>query len=153
MSSPSPIIRGAVAWLGELTIGPLQSVTVLAKPAPASRPRVFRNGGIAYSKTYATFYGECQRQMGLALPNLRVLAGSMAAVLEVIITRPKHNTAPEPRGDVDNYAKGPLDAGTVAKLWNDDGQFKALAVVKRWAFPGEDQGVSISFGQLRPEFC
>lgn len=90
---------------------------------------------------------DCLRQMGDQKPP-EALQGDLGAVLEVIVQRPKASKFASPRGDVDNYAKAPMDAATKAGVWGDDGQVRFLAVLKRWTMPGEAPGVTLTVGAL-----
>jgi len=47
------------------------------------------------------------------------------------------------RPDVDNLAKGVMDAMTQAGVWRDDDQIVRLIVAKAWCDPGEMPGVMI----------
>jgi len=47
------------------------------------------------------------------------------------------------RPDVDNLAKGVMDAMTQAGVWRDDDQIVRLIVAKAWRDPGEMPGVEI----------
>lgn len=131
-------LRGAVA-------GALLHVFVDVEPKPASRPRVSRWGGVYYAKGYETFYAECQRQLVAAKAD-SVECG-LAVALEFICPRAKTSKLLRPKGDVDNFAKGPLDAMTkVEKFWRDDSQVELLLVSKRFAEPGEKPGINIHYG-------
>lgn len=129
-------VRGAA-------IGGLLHVFLFTNPAPASRPRVSRYGGVFYGETYSTFYADCQRQLAVMKAQIRA-TGSFDVLLEFIITKPKTGKMSLPRGDVDNFAKGPMDAITKAeKIWKDDSQVEMLVVTKRYAQPNEAPGVNI----------
>ena len=60
--------------------------------------------------------------------------------------RAKH---PYPGGDIDNYAKGPLDA-LKGVAFHDDKQVTALAATKRWTGPGETAGVLVCLDTDQP---
>lgn len=120
-------------------------VRIDANPVPASRPRLSRyGGGVFYTKGYADFYSECQRQ----LRDLKTEAadGPIVVALRFLMEKPRTSKLWTPRADVDNLAKGPLDAVTkVERIWKDDKQITDLFVRKRWAVPGEPCGVDIHY--------
>jgi Holliday junction resolvase RusA-like endonuclease len=114
---------------------------------PASRPRVTKWGGVYYGKPYATFLADAQKQLAAMRDQRSDLPVVM--VMEVICAKPPTGKLELPKGDVDNYAKGPLDAATkAATLWKDDAQVAALFVAKRYAEPGEEPGVSLEWAPL-----
>ena len=79
-----------------------------------------------------------------AVPEGRVEEGDLEVILEVRKTRPKTTKLTRPGPDVDNYAKGVLDALTDSgRVWLDDKQVAHLRVTKRWTQPGETAGVAI----------
>ena len=56
-----------------------------------------------------------------------------------VMYRPKKPSKPFPRGDVDNIAKGPMDAVTKATgWWVDDVQISLLLTYKRYVEPDEE---------------
>jgi len=116
---------------------------VNAVPAPASRGTQTRSGGFFYSKGHAAFYAECQRQLAEQKPTTP-LTGFQLAIVETVCQRPKTTKLGSPIGDVDNFAKVPLDAATKAKLWGDDYQVVALISTKRWTKPGEKPGTTLT---------
>jgi Holliday junction resolvase RusA-like endonuclease len=62
----------------------------------------------------------------------------LLVVVTNVMARPKKPSKPFPQGDVDNIAKGPLDAITKATgWWVDDKQITTLFVHKRYALSGE----------------
>jgi Holliday junction resolvase RusA-like endonuclease len=101
---------------------------------PASRPRVTRYGAY-YSKTYAEYLARCSAA-ALAW-HVTLPSGACSALVEAVVQRPAKTVLSAPRGDVDNYAKGPLDGLNKAGEW-DDTLVVSLTVTKRWAEPGED---------------
>lgn len=116
-------------------------------PSPQHRPRVGKFGTF-YPKPYQTYHADCQRDFSVETlirqPTHPLPAeGPLGVVVEVRVARPKTTKLPAPRGDVDNYAKAPLDAATRAGIWKDDSQIECLGCVKRWASEGEPPGVSV----------
>lgn len=65
------------------------------------------------------------------------------------IPKPKTSKLLVPKGDVDNYAKGFLDAGNDI-VWKDDKQCNLLVGYKRWTHPGEPPNVTLWIGQASP---
>lgn len=53
--------------------------------------------------------------------------------------------------DGDKLARAVLDAMTKARVWKDDGQAAVHRVEKRWADPGEGEGVTITITGLGGE--
>jgi Holliday junction resolvase RusA-like endonuclease len=134
------VLRGAVA-------GTLMHVFIATDPKPASRPRVSRFGGVYYAKGYTEFYAECQKQ--LATCKSAALDGRVGVALEFVIPKAKTSKLEWPRGDCDNYAKGPLDAmKKVEKFFRDDDQVFPLVVDKRFANKGEQPGVNVHYGSV-----
>jgi Holliday junction resolvase RusA-like endonuclease len=90
------------------------------------------------------------------------LEGRISARLVFLIDRPKTHMGsgrnagtvrpamrekyPFPGGDIDNFAKGPLDA-LKGVAFRDDRQVTDLSVSKRWTGPGEDAGVLVALDQ------
>lgn len=112
-------------------------------PVPASRPRVSRYGTY-YSKPYEMFRKTAQPLADAfdGIPTDK----PVIVVIETIAVKPKTGKLLMPRGDADNYAKGPMDIMTKAKkFWADDNQVGALLVVKRYAEPHEQPGYRIDW--------
>lgn len=105
------------------------TVTFNIDPVPASRPRVSRFGTY-YGKRYKAWLTAAPAQLPRRLPRF---SGPVHVEVYVACARPKKTKLTHPRGDCDNFAKGPLDALTKAGVWNDDGQVVRLLVEKRWA--------------------
>jgi Holliday junction resolvase RusA-like endonuclease len=106
-------------------------------PVPASRPRVSRFG---------TYYGPVYRKFKTAiaaiLTSMAVSSKSFGdkrlnVNVECVVKKPKTSILDVPRGDVDNYAKGVLDAMN-GVLWDDDDQIVKLTVSKRFAEQNEE---------------
>ena len=57
--------------------------------------------------------------------------------VECVVKKPKTSILDVPRGDVDNYAKGVLDAMN-GVLWDDDDQIVKLTVSKRFTEQNEE---------------
>ncbi len=106
-------------------------------PVPASRPRVTR-WGVYYTKTYETW-----RKLAEAAtpPGSLFLDASipLLVVVSSVVQKPKTGKLSRPKGDVDNYAKAPLDTITKSGgYWHDDDQLVHLLSSKRYAQPGEE---------------
>jgi len=114
----------------------LASLVFPFNPVPASRPRVTR-WGTYYGKAYKAWKAQAERFIphgGLCLD----AATPLKIMLEFIVQRPKTSKLALPKGDIDNYAKGPLDALTKAGgYWHDDRQVKTLIASKRFAIKAE----------------
>lgn len=109
-------------------------------PVPASRPRVGKWGTFytepykSYKKLAADWF-----KKNFAGP---ALAGALTVSIEVIGAKPKTTILAFPRPDVDNYAKGVLDAMNKT-VFKDDTQVEKLSISKRWARKGEAPGMLI----------
>jgi len=118
----------------------LASLVLPFDPVPASRPRVTKWGtyyGITYKvwkQRAAAYLRNRSVVTGRGIP----LATPLMVVVESIIKKPKTSKARYPKGDVDNYAKGPLDAITkTGEYWEDDRQVVCLLSSKRFAAKDE----------------
>lgn len=107
-------------------------------PVPASRPRVGKFGTY-----YAKGYADWMKDAAKFVPAEK-LQGELAVFLEVLCKSPAKRTSDAPMGDVDNYAKGPLDVITKSGLWDDDRQVVKLCVEKRYVNAGETPCTKVS---------
>lgn len=119
-----------------------QQFTIKLNPVPASRPRVYGNGGVGYGKKYTEFQeksvGPCNSFCGSKT------AKPVAAFIEHVVKRPSKLKNPYPNGDIDNYDKGPFDSMVKSKLFfEDDIQIVFLISVKRYQRENEDVGVHV----------
>jgi Holliday junction resolvase RusA-like endonuclease len=120
------------------------TVFLAVEPTPASRPRVSK-WGTYYGKNYEKFRRDVREVLADAGSNTKI-SGPIYAVLEFVVTPPKTTKRDFPRGDVDNFAKGPLDSLTSnGNFWDDDDQIIGLAVTKRFALPDETPGIHITY--------
>ena len=97
------------------------------EPVPASRPRVSK-WGTYYGKNYTKFRKEAKAAldaMHLGPP----ATGELSVHLDFFCKKPKTTKRNTPRGDVDNYMKGILDAAN-GILWNDDDQITKCSGTK-----------------------
>lgn len=118
---------------------PTQAPILLGvNPVPACRPRVTR-WGVFYTKTYNNWRTEAKK---FITQSEKKFTGPLVVLVELYGKKPKTTKRHWPRGDVDNYAKGPLDLLTKhAECWNDDDQVVGLWVTKQYAEPGEERTV------------
>lgn len=123
------------------------SIFIETEPAPASRPRVTRWNGVYYGKNYEKFRRS-------ARPLVEQMEGvptdkPVVVMIDTVCTKPKTGKLAYPRGDSDNFAKGPLDVMTDAKkFWDDDNQAVGLCVFKRYAEEGETAGVNVHWFEV-----
>lgn len=114
-------------------------------PVPASRPRVSR-WGVYYGRSYERFRNEASEK--LSRRDDEWPDGPLIVVMEIVAAKPKTTKRAYPRGDVDNFAKGPLDSLQHAHLLADDDNVVGLSVFKRYAAEGEEPGVIMHYMEL-----
>lgn len=84
------------------------------------------------------------RTLDAPFPKDAPFEGDVEVALEVVVRKPKSTKKRRPKGDADNYLKGPLDAITQAGgWWKDDDQVTRSYFLKRWAGPDEPEGYRI----------
>lgn len=108
------------------------------EPVPASRPRVrtirTKDGRQFTTTYYAGKYKQFIKDAEKAIPQSPVLhEGPLRVLVICVVTKPKTTKRDYPRGDWDNFAKGPCDAMTKAGYWNDDDQIVDGSCVKQFA--------------------
>lgn len=114
----------------------ISTLEIPLEPAPASRPRVTGRGTF-YVGSYADWKKKVTKVLKSGDLNLPPHV-PLTVFVESICTQPRTSKKFWPKGDVDNFAKGPLDAVTQAEgYWYDDDQLITLVATKRWALPGE----------------
>lgn len=119
----------------------LLSARLTLAPVPAARPRVGR-WGTYYPKRYAEWKAKAEAEAltfeQADKDGLRII------MLDCVIEKPRTSKLDTPNGDVDNFAKGPMDAlNKAAKAWHDDKQVMGLLAFKRFAEKGEAPGTNI----------
>lgn len=67
--------------------------------------------------------------------------------MEFVCTPPKKPANSFPRGDTDNYIKGVLDAVNGKGIFEDDKQVQLLTGFKRYAAPGEQPHIFMTWGE------
>lgn len=101
------------------------------EPVPTARPRVTRWGSYYPKRTQ-----DWKVAANKLLPTSPIVFSSLVKVVLVFnCTKPKTGKLLTPRGDVDNYAKGVLDAITHKGWWTDDTLVQELHVAKHYASP------------------
>ena len=142
MTSTSKFTTAMRKFLGATAL----QLFIETEPTPASRPRVTR-WGTFYGKKYEAFRREVKTL--LVDHDGQQITGPVHAFIAIVCSPPKTTKRQFPRGDVDNFAKGPLDSMTTqGKFWKDDDQITALAVVKRFAEPNEVSGIHIMYKEV-----
>lgn len=114
------------------------------EPMPAPRPRArairLKGGNTIITmynpKEYMQWKAALANALRLIAPATSPLTTPLRLYAEFVCTRPKTSKLSAPKPDVDNYAKGLMDALTDAGWWEDDTQVQHLAVLKRWAPAG-----------------
>lgn len=118
-------------------------ITVPLPPVPASRPRVTR-WATYYAVKFAAWLEEAPGMMVQPGP---AIDGPLKVGVECVCKRPAKPARDYPMGDVDNYAKGILDAATKAGVWVDDVQVVSLLITKRYAAKGEAPCVKLTISE------
>jgi len=121
-----------------------QQFCIQLNPVPASRPRVFKSGGVTYGKNYNAYkeqaVGPCR------LFTRRKTGKPIACLLEHLVKVPTRKHDIWPNGDLDNYDKGPLDAMVKSGcFWQDDVQVMFMISVKRFAKDNETPCVNVTW--------
>ena len=124
----------------------MASLVISLEPVSASRPRVTRFGTF-YAKPYRTWIDQAKKLIpegDLSFDKNKPLI----AVIETVSTKARTSKLFFPRGDVDNFAKGPLDVITkVGGYYDDDNQIVTLISVKRFAAFGEEAHTKVELYQ------
>lgn len=124
--------------------GASASLFLPINPVPASRPRVTR-WGVYYGKKYTQWRKDVESYLEL-LTHEENYTGALHVLVENFVLKPKTSKKTHPRGDVDNYAKAPLDAITShTEVWGDDDQIVSLLVTKQ--FTEDEPGTRITVYQ------
>lgn len=143
LTSQSKFVKGVKKLIGAGAL----TLFIQVDPVPASRPRVSK-WGTYYGKTYERFRTQVKELLRDHKGD--PITGPIEALVEIVSPKPKTTNRDYPRGDVDNFAKGPLDSMTNAgSFWEDDDQITALAVVKRYAEPDEPVGMHITYKETK----
>lgn len=142
----SKLALAAKQNLERLARAGLFSLWIGGVPVPAGRPRVTK-WGTYYPKSYTNWI-KASKPAVEAMP-IVPLTGNVALVVEVNCVPPKKTDHTAPMGDVDNFAKGPMDLITkLGKSWKDDRQIVSLTVVKRWIAEGEEPGFQLHWCEV-----
>jgi len=107
----------------------ISKLVVSVEPVPASRPRVSK-WGTYYGKRYTQFRKDAESSLdslGLGEP----ITGEISVHLEFYCKKPKTTKRDTPRGDIDNFCKGILDAAN-GRVFIDDDQITKLTARKQW---------------------
>lgn len=127
----------------------LVSLFLDVAPVPASRPRVTRWNGVFYGKTYDRFYEAAKVRFKELAAGRAPTDAPLILFAEFLAEKPRTGKLSYPRGDTDNFLKGPLDAmKTAGGFYGDDNQIIGVIAFKRYAAPGEEPGVRIEYAPI-----
>lgn len=101
-------------------------------PVPKARPKVSK-WGTYYPTTTKNWMYDAAASMA-SITAGEPTRGGLYILVTCVCTRPKNPANPYPRGDVDNYVKGIMDAITKEQIiWADDKQVVDCHIHKRYA--------------------
>lgn len=129
-------------------MNPLLKFSVLIEPKAATRPQFNRQSGKAYhTKVYKQFRKDLEAELRGCAPE-EPFDFPIDVAMGVYLRRPRTTKLVMPKPDVDNFAKGVLDAMQGPKggdriVLADDSWVAGLFVQKRWASPGEPGFITI----------
>jgi len=113
-------------------------LTLPVAPVPKARPRVSKWGTYYPKRTKMWMYDAAAAMANIDAPPLPTTKPVFVLCIAVC-NKPKNPANEFPVGDVDNFAKGILDAVTKEQcIWRDDKQIVVLITGKRYA--DEDEG-------------
>ena len=136
---------------------------IRGKAHPQGRPRFARNGraytAVADKEWHEKVVSEWRRGSGR-----HILNGYYVVIIDVYEKRPKshlntagelnytgHSTPAPTRGDLDNYAKGVIDALVRQEIVPDDRYMVELHVTKQWApTTNQESYTDVSFTKVDP---
>lgn len=124
------------------------SFTINSKPIPASRPRVFKNGGRSYAKTHIQY---CELIKPILIDNKppEPISNLINVEIEFVFSRYKTGNALANRSDLDNCAKIILDCATDTGFWIDDYLISDLHLTKRFCNKDETPHTNIHIKELK----
>jgi Holliday junction resolvase RusA-like endonuclease len=129
----------------------ITNLFIPVKPVPASRPRVTR-WGTYFTKTYTDFRNECYLFLKPLAKKYPANDSMYSVSVDFIMRKPKCPSNYYPVSDVDNLAKGILDALVKCELFFiDDIQIIELKVRKRYQKENETFGMRITITELSEE--
>jgi Holliday junction resolvase RusA-like endonuclease len=122
-------------------------------PMPTPRPRATTRGGKFASVYHPADYTKFKANLTemASVQNDRPPApytGPLTVRVIVLVEKARTSKLPHPTPDVDNYAKGILDAITASGVfWVDDKQIVELNIIKRWTDDHAAPGYYVSLTQ------
>ena len=120
----------------------MKEIVINIAPVPASRPRVFKNGGRIYSKKHMQHEAALMSVLRQYAP-VEPLEGAVAVSLEFVFKPYKTSKAVTYRADLDNLAKIVLDVMTKLNFWKDDYLITDLRLTKRFTEKDEEPKIII----------
>ena len=106
---------------------------------PSPRPRATVRGGKFASVYLPKEYMTWKESLAANVRGVNdfpgsLLTGPLVVTITALVEKPRTSKLTHPSPDVDNYAKGVLDAITQSeRFWADDKQVVDLRIAKAWA--------------------